>query len=102
MEPRKPTSETQVSNYFRRQITLKPRCETIGVQVIANRNTIGVTRSEEADVFIGSCLVVPQEFTCPVSILNITENEMEVQVLQITIEEIATNELQRSIRKSCP
>jgi len=73
-----------------RRITLKPRCETI-VQVIANRNTIGITQAEETSpgIFIGSCLVEPQEFVCPVSILNTTESEAEIQVPQIIIEEVA-------------
>jgi len=73
-----------------RRIILKPRCETV-VQIIANRNTIGITQAEETSpgIFIGSYLVEPQEFICPVSILNITE--AEIQVPQVIIENIATD-----------
>jgi len=67
MEP-KSTSETQVKLFPYRRIILKPRCETI-VQVIANRNMIGITAEETSPgIFIGSCLVEPQEFICPISI----------------------------------
>jgi len=41
-------------------------------------------------IFIGSCLDKPQEFICPVSLLN-TEGEAEIQVPQIIIEDIATD-----------
>jgi len=42
-------------------------------------------------IFIESCLVEPQEFVCPVNILNTTESEAEIQMPQIIMEEIATD-----------
>jgi hypothetical protein len=65
--------------YPYKRIALQPRSETI-VQVIATQNVTGVTRPEETSpgIFIGSCLVQPREFACPVSILNTTEKAMEI------------------------
>lgn len=63
---------TSFKLYPYRRMTLKARSKTI-VQVTADRNTIGVTQSEETTpgIFIGSCLVQPKNFECPISILNI-------------------------------
>jgi len=57
-----------------KKVTLTLRSETI-VQAVTNRNRIGIVISEETKlrVFIGSCLVEPEEYTCPISIINTTE-----------------------------
>jgi hypothetical protein len=39
-------------------------------------------------ILIGGCLVELNEFTCPASILNTTENEIEIQAPQVIIEEV--------------
>jgi len=50
---------------------LAARSETI-VQAITDRNSLGIIKSEEAKpgIFIGTCLVKPEEYACPVSIIN--------------------------------
>jgi len=66
-----------------RRIIIKPQCKTI-VQIIANRNPIGIIQAEETSpgIFIGSCLVEPQKFICPVSILNTTEDKRKYKCLR--------------------
>lgn len=73
--------KTRFNLFLYKRITLQPRSETI-IQVAANRNMIDVTRSEETSpgIFIGSCLVEPQNFICPVSIINTTEEKREIQI----------------------
>jgi len=39
-------------------------------------------------VFIGSCLVEPEEYTCPISIINTTEESVEITTPLITVDEI--------------
>jgi len=75
-----------------KKITLTPRNETI-VQAVTNRNRIGVVSSEETKpgVFIGSCLVEPEEYSCPISIINTTEESVEIATLFVTIDEIRVN-----------
>ncbi|KYN11735.1 hypothetical protein ALC57_16107 [Trachymyrmex cornetzi] len=74
------------------RIKLKPRSETI-VQCIANKNKLGITKAEETapGIFIGSCLVAPQDYICPVTILNTTETELEIITPQVTIDELETD-----------
>jgi len=71
---------------------LTPRSETI-VQAVANRNRIGIVSSEETKpgIFIGSCLVEPEEYSCPISIMNTTEEFVEIATPFVTIDEIRVN-----------
>jgi len=64
------------------------------VQVIANINTVGVTRPEETapGILIKSCLVELKNFECPVSILNTTESEIEITVSHVILDEIDTTD----------
>jgi len=57
-----------------RKVTLTSRSETI-VQAVTNRNRIGIVSSKETKpgIFIGNCLVEPEDYTCPISIINTTE-----------------------------
>ncbi|KAM0729433.1 Retrovirus-related Pol polyprotein from transposon 297 [Formica fusca] len=52
---------------------------------------IGIIQAEEAapGVFIGSCLVDPQNYLCPANVINTTDNIIEMLMPQVTIEEIA-------------
>ncbi|KAL6256741.1 hypothetical protein P5V15_011675 [Pogonomyrmex californicus] len=43
-------------------------------------------------IFIGCCLVEPRNYTCPISIINITEEEKIVQVPEVILEEINIQE----------
>ncbi|KAM0728861.1 Retrovirus-related Pol polyprotein from transposon 412 [Formica fusca] len=76
--------------YPYQRTTLQPRSETI-IQVATNKNMIGIIQAEEAapGVFIGSCLVDPQNYLCPASVINTTDNIIEMLMPQVTIEEIA-------------
>src|ERR1700739_633680 len=79
-----------------RRIMLKPRSETI-VQVSTNQNKTGIIKP---GVYIGCCLVKPNEFICPASILNTTEEEIEIQAPQVDIEELLREEAsEESINK---
>jgi len=61
-----------------KKITLMLRSETI-VQAVTNRNRIGIVIEEtEPEVFIDNCLVEPEEYTCPISIINTTEESVEI------------------------
>jgi len=62
-----------------KKVTLTPRSETI-VQTVTNRNRIGIVSSEETKpgVLISNCLVEPEEYTCPISIINSTEEFVEI------------------------
>jgi len=58
---------------------LKPRSETI-IRAATNHNQIGIVRTEETapGVYIRSCLVETTKFSCPVSIINTTDNVIEM------------------------
>ncbi|KAM0726180.1 Retrovirus-related Pol polyprotein from transposon 412 [Formica fusca] len=75
--------------YPYQRTTLQPRSETI-IQVATNKNMIDIIQAEEAapGVFIGS-LVDPQNYLCPASVINTTDNIIEMLMPQVTIEEIA-------------
>jgi len=57
---------------------------------VTNRNRIGIVNSEETKpgVFIGSCLIEPEEYTCPISIINTTEESVEITTSLVTVDEI--------------
>jgi len=38
-------------------------------------------------IFIGNYLVAPDEYTCPISMLNTTEENVEIITLLVTVEE---------------
>jgi len=60
-------------------VVLKPRSETV-VRAITNTQCVGVINSEEIipGVFIGNCLVKPEEGTCPISVINTTEEQVVI------------------------
>ncbi|XP_070159225.1 uncharacterized protein [Polyergus mexicanus] len=68
---------------------LKPRSETI-VKAITKQNRIGIVRAEETapGIYLGNCLVEPKDYTCPVSIINTTDTEVEIQTPNVTLEDI--------------
>jgi len=70
-------------------VILKPRSETV-VQAITDTQCVGVINSEEImpGVFIGNCLVKPEEGTCPISMIN-TEEQMAIPMPLVSIEEIS-------------
>ncbi|XP_070169655.1 uncharacterized protein [Polyergus mexicanus] len=75
------------------KMTLKPRSETI-IQVATDKNTIGVIKAEETipGIFIGNCLIEPTNYLCAVSIINTTDNTIEMLMPQVNIEEIKRGE----------
>ncbi|XP_071631814.1 uncharacterized protein [Temnothorax longispinosus] len=70
--------------YPYKKMILKPRSETI-VQVAIDKNSLGIIQAEEKmpGVFIGNCLVMPENFLCPASILNTTEKTVEMLISNI-------------------
>ncbi|KAL6265807.1 hypothetical protein P5V15_002625 [Pogonomyrmex californicus] len=68
-----------------------PRSETI-IQTVTNRNSIGIVNAvkTKSKVFIGNCLVVPEENVCPISIINTTGESVEITTPLITVDEIKT------------
>ncbi|XP_029659540.1 uncharacterized protein LOC115233336 [Formica exsecta] len=75
------------------KMMLKPRSETI-IQVATDKNTIGVIKAEETipGIFIGNCLVEPTNYICAASILNTTDNIIEMLMPQVSVEEIERSE----------
>jgi len=72
-----------------RTVILKSRSETV-MRAITNTQCVGVINSEEIipGVFIGNCLVKPEEGTCPISVINTTEEQVVVPTPLVSIEEI--------------
>jgi len=71
------------------KLILKPRSETI-IQAITSSKRVGIVKAEETmpGVFIGNCLVKPEKDTCPISVINITDEQVMIPTLLITIEEL--------------
>jgi len=71
------------------KLILKPRNETI-IQAIISSKRVGIVKAEETmpGVFIGNCLVKPEKDTCPISVINITDEQVMIPTLLITIEEL--------------
>ena len=55
-----------------RKITLTLRNETI-VRAVTDKNHVGIVKSEKTrlEIFVGYCLVASDDYTCPISMLNI-------------------------------
>ena len=72
------------------KITLKPRSETI-IQAATNRNEIGIIRAEETapGIYIGRCLVEPKNYICPISVINTTDETVEIRTPRVTVEDIS-------------
>ncbi|KMQ88106.1 retrovirus-like pol polyprotein [Lasius niger] len=71
------------------KITLKPRSETI-VQAATDRNETGVIRAEETapGIYIGRCLVEPQNYSCPISVINTIDETIEIRTPLVKIENL--------------
>ncbi|KAM0732490.1 Retrovirus-related Pol polyprotein from transposon 412 [Formica fusca] len=71
------------------KIILKPRSETI-VKAATNQNRIGIVRAEETapGIYIGNCLVESKYHACPVSVMNTTDTEVEIQTPHVVLEDI--------------
>ncbi|KYN50301.1 hypothetical protein ALC62_10760 [Cyphomyrmex costatus] len=76
-----------------KKLTLTPRSETI-IQAVTDKNRIGIVKSEEMrpGVFIGNCLVAPEEYACPISMLNTTGETVEIITPLVTIDELRAND----------
>jgi len=70
---------------------LKPRSETI-IRAATTQNRVGIVRVEEPTprVYIGNCVVKPEKYTCPVSVINTIDKEVEIQTL-VTLEKVERN-----------
>jgi len=75
------------------KMLLAARSETI-VQAITNKNFLRIVKSEETKpkIFIDSCLVKPEEYACPVSIINTTEELVEITTSLVTLSEIQVSD----------
>jgi len=71
-------------------VILKPRSETV-MRAITNTQCVGTINSEKImpGVFIGNCLVKPEEGTCLISVINTTEEQVAIPTSLISIEEIS-------------
>lgn len=47
-------------------------------------------KKRHPEIFIGSYMVEPRDFKCPIRILNTTENEVEIKMPYVTIDDIQT------------
>jgi len=69
------------------KLILKPRSETI-IQAITSSKRVGIVKAEETDIFIGNCLVKPEKGTCPISVINIMDEQVVTSMPLVTIEEL--------------
>jgi len=71
------------------KVIIKPRSETI-IRAATNQNREGIVRANEPTpgVYIGNCLVKPKKYTCPVSVINTTDKEVEIQTPLVTLEKV--------------
>jgi len=69
------------------KVILKSRSETI-IRTATNQNREGIVRAEEPTngVYKGNCLVKSEKYTCPLSVINTTDREVEIQTLFVTLE----------------
>jgi len=67
---------------------LKPQSETI-IQAITSSKRVEIVKAEKImpGIFIGNCLVKSKKSTCPISVINITEEQVMPTPL-VTIEEL--------------
>ncbi|XP_077264813.1 uncharacterized protein LOC143898889 [Temnothorax americanus] len=74
------------------KVTLKPRSETI-IEAITDKNEEGIVQAREMKpgVYIGNCLVKPENHICIVSIINTTDKEIEIPIPQVTLEKLETD-----------
>ncbi|KAL6419610.1 hypothetical protein ACFW04_013698 [Cataglyphis niger] len=74
------------------KLILKPRTETI-IKARTDQNRIGIIRAEEKalGIYIGNCVVNAPDYTCPVSVINTIDREVEMQTPLIALEEIKSN-----------
>ncbi|KAL6268305.1 hypothetical protein P5V15_001426 [Pogonomyrmex californicus] len=75
--------------HLHKKYILTPRSETI-VQTITNQNQIGIVKPEETEprVFIDSCLVEPDNYICPISIINTTTETIEITTPSVTLDAV--------------
>jgi len=75
------------------KMLLAARSETI-VQAITDKNSLGIIKSEETKpgIFIGNCLVEPEEYACPVSVINTTEEPVEITTPLVTLSEMQVSD----------
>jgi len=71
------------------KVILKSRSETI-IRAATCQNREGVVRANEPvpGVYIGNCLVKPKNYTCPISVINTTDREVEIPTPLVTIEKV--------------
>jgi len=69
------------------KVILKPRSETI-IRAATSQNREGIVRANEPTpgVYIRNCLVKPEKYTCPISVINMTDREVEIQTPLVTFE----------------
>jgi len=70
---------------------MTPCSETI-VQAVTNRNRIVCSEEIKPEVFIGSCLVELEKYTCPISIINTTNESVEITTPLVTVDELRVSD----------
>jgi len=69
---------------------LKPRSETIIQTIINSRRNRGSGRNHARNIY-WKLLGKPEKDTCPISVINITEEQVIILTPLITIEELPEN-----------
>jgi len=71
---------------------LKLRSKTI-IQAIISSKRVGIVKAEEMlGIFIGNYLIKPKD-TCPISVINITDEQVVIPTPLVTIEEDVTPDI---------
>jgi len=68
------------------KVISKSRSEMI-IRAATNQNREGIVRANEPTpgVYIRKCLVKPEKYTCPVSVINTTDRVVEIQTLLVKL-----------------
>jgi len=71
------------------KVIVEPCSETI-IRAATSQNREGIIRADEPTpgVYIGNCLVKSEKYTCPVSVINTTDREVEIQTPLVILEKI--------------
>jgi len=68
---------------------LKPRSETIiRAATSQNREDIVYANEPTSGMYVWNCLVKPEKYTCPISVINTTDREIEIQTPLVTLEKV--------------
>lgn len=78
-----------------KRVVLKPRCEYTVIAATTNQNKSGIVERKKLlpGMYVRSCMVKSESFTCSFSIINTTEREIVVQMPHVKVENTVVMEI---------